>query len=83
MKLLKIVTKAQANEEIVNNLLSPVNEKILTRQRYDYVQYDLKASFVGSEVEVRDEIMALWMEMRKDLYGPYQALFCAHSIVNF
>ena len=79
MKTLLISTKSQANKVIVSSLFTPINGKTLSVERYDLGKYKPEQSFVGREVEVGDDVYAVWSETRRDSDGPYKALFCASS----
>lgn len=73
-KAIVIGTKSQAESKLVESLFKPVNGQTLKRERYDMGKY--AHNHQGKTVEVGANIVALWMESRKDAHGPYWALFC-------
>ena len=73
-KSIVIGTKGQAESKLVESLFKPVNGQTLKRERYDLGKY--AHNHTGKTVEVGANIVALWMERRKDAHGPYWALFC-------
>ncbi len=74
MKKLEIGTKAQADKVLTESLFKPVNGRTLRRMRYDMGKY--ANAMRGKQIEVSDEVAALWSERRKDAHGPYWAVFC-------
>jgi len=73
-KKLTIGTKAQADKIMVNSLFEPVNGKTLNRGKYCSGKYKAGVSFIGREIEVSDDVHALYMVQRKDADGPYQQI---------
>jgi hypothetical protein len=75
MKILKIGTKTQANKILLDSLFNPVNGKTLNKMKYCNGKYK-PGSFIGREIEVGDDVHALFTESRKDSDGPYVRLMC-------
>lgn len=76
MKTLTIGTKRQADAVMVNSLFQPVNGRTLNAMKYDGGKYKAGVSFVGREVQVSDDVHALYMVSRRDSDGPYQQIMC-------
>lgn len=79
MKKLTIGTKTQADKVLVNSLFQPVNGKTLNVGKYDGGKYKADTSFIGREVEVSDDVYALFMVKRKDADGAYQQIMCVSA----
>jgi hypothetical protein len=75
MKTLKIGTKTQANKILLDSLFNPVNGKTLNRMKYCNGKYK-PGSYIGREMEVGDNVHALFTESRKDSDGSYVRLMC-------
>jgi hypothetical protein len=75
MKTLKIGTKTQADKILLDSLFNPVNGKTLNKTKYCNGKYK-PGSFIGREIEVGDNVHALFTESRKDSDGPYVRLMC-------
>ena len=45
--------------------------------RYDMGKYNSGQCFLGMELTVAKDVLAVWSERQKDSDGPYKALFCA------
>jgi len=75
MKKLKIGTKTQANKILLDSLFNPVNGKTLNRMKYCTGKYK-PGSYIGRELEVSDEVHALFTESRKDSNGHYVRIMC-------
>ena len=70
-----IGTKRQATAASVDTLFHPIDGKTATRKiRYDMGKYAHNGR--GRKVDVRREVVAIWMERRKDRDGPYWVSFC-------
>ena len=78
MKTIRIVTKAQANKVLVESLFKPVNGRTLNDMKYDGGKYKINPDvpYIGREVEVSDNIHALYAVRRKDADGHYVQLRC-------
>lgn len=76
MKLIKIGSKSAADKVLTNSLFNPVNGKTLVRRRYDSGKYKPDAEYKGREVEVHDDVHALYAVKQKDSDGPYVRIFC-------
>ena len=78
MKTIRIVTKAQANKVLVESLFKPVNGRTLNDMKYDGGKYKINPDvpYIGREVEVSDNIHALYIVRRKDAAGPYVQIRC-------
>jgi len=75
MKTLRIGTKTQANKILLDSLFNPVNGKTLNKMKYCNGKYK-PDSYIGREMEVGDNVHALFTESRKDSDGPYVSLMC-------
>jgi hypothetical protein len=75
MKTLTIGTKRQATRMSTETLFHPVNGHTITKtQRYCSGKY--ASNLRGHQLEVPDDVFALWTERRKDKDGPYWSIFC-------
>ncbi len=79
MKTIQITTKSQANRMQVDSLFVPVNGRTLSKAKYSSGKYKPGAFPKGREIEVSENIHAVWSESRKDSDGAYSALFCLTS----
>ena len=79
MKMLKIGTKAQADKLVVESLFKPVNGHTLDVRKYDCGKYDPSKSYIGRDVEVSDDVYALYVNKGRDSYGPYATVMCVVS----
>ena len=75
MKTMKIGTKAQADKVLVESLLKPVNGRALNRMKYSNGKY-APGSYIGREVEVYDDVYALYQSKGCDDVGPYVHIMC-------
>ena len=75
MKTLKIGTKKQADKILLDSLFKPIHGKTLNRMKYCNGKYK-PGSYVGREIEVGDNVHALYTESRKDGDGPYVRFMC-------
>jgi hypothetical protein len=75
MKTLKIGTKTQANKILLDSLFNPVNGKTLNKMKYCNGKYK-PGSYIGREMEVGDNVHALFTESRKDSDGSFVRLMC-------
>jgi hypothetical protein len=76
MKTLQITTKRKAMAVMIESLFKPVNGRTLVKMKYCTGKYKPDAFPVGRELEVNDNVSAIWVEKRKDSHGPYSSLFC-------
>ena len=76
-KTLKLTSKRKADKMLVDSLFSPGGT--LTRFKYCTGKYKPGKFPVGREMEVSDDIQAIWAERRRDENGPYVALYCLFS----
>ena len=78
MKKIRIGTKAQADKVLVASLFKPVDGKTLNDMKYDGGKYKSNPDvpYIGREVEVSDNIHALYAVRRKDAEGPYVQIRC-------
>jgi len=78
MKTIVIGTKAQADKIIVESLFKPVNGHTLRAMRYDMGKYKAKPDmpYVGSMLNVADDIYAMYVARGKDSDGPYCKMMC-------
>lgn len=67
-KKIIVTTKAKAARILA------ANPGALVRERYDRGKYAHNGA--GKEVEVAENVQALWMERRQDRHGPYYASYC-------
>lgn len=74
--MLTITTKSKANAILVNSLFHPVNGGTLNKGKLCAGKYRPDAFPVGRELEVNDNVFAVWSEKGKDSDGPYSRLFC-------
>ena len=70
-----IGTRRQAERASTETLFRPVNGHSATR-RIPYCTGKYTVNMRGREVTVRDEVVAIWSERRRDREGPYWALLC-------
>ena len=75
MKTLKVISKAKADQILVNSLFEPVNGKTLNRMRYSSGKY-APGSYIGREIEVSDDVHALYQSKGRDADGPYVRIMC-------
>jgi len=73
---LTIISKRKADEMLINSLFNTGG--IFTKVKLCSGKYKADAFPVGREIEVRDGIVAVWAELRKDSYGPYATLYCLY-----
>jgi hypothetical protein len=78
-KTIQVTTKGNADRMHVDSLFNPVNGKTLVKMRFDMGKYKAAASFVGRDVEVSENVVAVWSEAKRDQDGPYRALYCLKS----
>ena len=71
MKMVAIESKAKANKAQVESLFTAGGT--LVKEKYCGGKY--AHSCIGREVEVSDDVAALWTERRKDRDGPYYTLY--------
>jgi hypothetical protein len=74
---MKILTKRQADSEIVNSLFRAGGTlACLPKERFDLGKY--KESIIGRELheDVACRLRLAWAERRRDKDGPYYAIFC-------
>ena len=79
MKTIQITTKSQASSMQVESLFVPVNGRTLSKTKYCGGKYKLGAFPKGREIEVSENVHAVWSESRKDSDGSYSALYCLIS----
>ena len=79
MKNLKVTTKYRASKMQVESLFTPVNGGTLSQAKYSGGKYKPGSFPTGREVEVSDNIYAIWAESRRDSDGPYVSLYCLAS----
>ncbi len=79
MKKLQIGRRAQAEKVLVDSLFKPVSGRTLTTMKYDGGKYRAGAHLIGKEVEVSDDVFALYPVKRHDSYGPYTQIMCVCS----
>ena len=81
MKTLRIGTKAQANKVLTASLFTPVNGRTLNDMKLDGGKYSATPAtpYLGREVEVGDNIFALYTVRRSDSDGPYVQVRCICS----
>ena len=75
MKTLSITTKAKADKILVESLFKPVNGRTLNRMKYSGGKYK-PGSYIGREVEVSDNVHALYQSKGRDADGPYVRIMC-------
>jgi len=75
MKKLRIGTKAQADMLITQSLFVPVNGKTLSIERYSSGKY-APGKYVGKEIEVSNNVHALYAARGRDSDGPYVRIMC-------
>jgi hypothetical protein len=76
-KKLRLTSKRKADQMLVNSLFSPGGT--LTRFKYCTGKYKPEKFRVGREMEVGEDIQAIWAERRRDENGPYVVLYCLFS----
>ena len=76
MNTLKVTSKRKADQMLINSLFNTGGT--LTKVKLCSGKYKADAFPVGREIEVRDGIVAVWAERRKDSYGPYATLYCLY-----
>jgi hypothetical protein len=79
MKTLQITSKAKAVKLQVESLFTPVNGGTLNAVKYSGGKYKPSSFPVGREVEVNDNVHAIWSESRRDGDGAYCSLYCMAS----
>ena len=81
IKKLIIGTKASADTVMVASLFNPVDGKTLNDMKFDGGKYkvDPDTPYKGREVEVGDNIYALYLVRRTDSSGPYIQIRCICS----
>ena len=79
MKTIQIVTKSQANRMQVESLFVPVNGRTLSKAKYCGGKYKPGSFPKGREINVSENVHAVWSESRKDVEGPYSVLYCLTS----
>ena len=79
MKTLQIISKAKANKLQVQSLFTPINGGTLTAIKYDGGKYKPSSFPIGREVEVNENVHAIWSESRRDSDGAYAVLYCLTS----
>ena len=80
MKNLKVTTKYRASKIQAESLVTPVNGGALSQAKYSGGNMCKPGSFpIGREIEVPDNIYAVWAESRRDSHGPYVSLCCLTS----
>jgi len=75
-KTMKFVSIATANKILVNSLFNPVNGKSLVRMKYETAKYKPRSFKVGMEVEVLDDVHAIYASNGRDQDGAYQRIMC-------
>lgn len=76
---MKIVTKKQADDILVNSLFKPVNGRTLNIRKFDSGKYKWTGKakdYVGTEVTDISGVHAVYPERRVDKDGPYCQLMC-------
>jgi hypothetical protein len=77
MKTITITTKSKADALHVESLFKPVNGRTLVKERYDKGKYKSEVNLVGRVLDnCPDSVIAVWSEAKRDLHGPYKALYC-------
>ena len=74
---MKILSKREANREVVASLFKPVGTLSLTeKRRFDTGKY--QRTVIGHDVSAHmaSKLKLVWVEARHDRDGPYYALFC-------
>ena len=79
MKTIQIVTKSQAQRMQVESLFIPVNGRTLSKVKYCGGKYKPGSFPKGREIEVSENIHAVWSEARKDSDGAYCSMYCLTS----
>ena len=74
-----IVNKSAKDRAIIDSLFHPINGHSLAgveSERFDCGKY--RNSLVGRPIpeHMLSRVAIVWSEQRRDLYGPYWALFC-------
>lgn len=78
MKTLKIISKKQANDEMIKSLFQGTRTAT-NKMKYDSGKYKWTGSqkdYIGKECKVSDDVVALWVERRADKNGAYAQLMC-------
>ena len=73
-KQLHITTKSNANKMQAQSLLSKGGT--CRRFRYDSAKYASHNKFIGTEITVADDIVAVYVESRSDFKGSFKVLYC-------
>jgi hypothetical protein len=76
-KTLKLTSKRKADQMLANSLFTPGGT--LTRFKYCTGKYKPEKFPVGKEMEVGNDIQAIWAERRRDEHGPHVVLYCLFS----
>ena len=78
MKTLKLTTKQKAMKQSLNTLFTgPRTATTVTKYSSGkYTWLGSAGDYVGREVSVPDDIVALWVERRTDQHGPYAQVMC-------
>ena len=76
MKKITVTTKRQADNAMLDTLFQ--GTRTATRkERYDNGRYAGKAAdYYGKDVDVLDDVAAIWPETRKDKDGSYVIFWC-------
>ena len=78
MKILQITTKRRAKDQSLNTLFSGPRTatRIMKYCTGKYKWLGSAAAYVGRELEVGDDVLAVWVERRADKHGPYAQMMC-------
>jgi hypothetical protein len=73
-KTVTVISKRKANAMLVDSLFNAGGT--LTATKLCSGKYATGKFPVGREIEVSENIVAVWAENRKDSCGPYVSLYC-------
>lgn len=71
---MKVVTKAQARNVMLESLFTPINGRTLVTGKFDNGKYRVDQSFIGREVKDLPGVHAVYPVRKRDRDGPYVQL---------
>lgn len=76
-KTIEITTKKRAESALIDSLFKPINGHTLVKSKWCAGKY--ANSGKGREIEVTEDVQAVWGERRSDRDGAYYTLYCYHA----
>jgi hypothetical protein len=72
----KVVTKAQARNIMLDSLFRPINGRTLVAKKFDSGKYRVDQSYIGRVVKDLPGVHAVYPVRRRDGDGAYGQLMC-------